>query len=259
MLVGSYLKNIEHKNKFYKFIINHLGILDLHTQIRVKPFLKFLRSNLELFKNKYVLEIGCGSGNNCFELNYYTNTKETIGIDIDGDLINFAIKQAQILNFGPHIKFYKKNFIEFLSSSSKKYDVVILYDVIEHIENPKKLLELVKNILSQNGIIIVSVPTYNYKKVFGRRFHNSIGHLKDGYNFDEISKLFSEFGFSVSHKEYNTGLLSLFGCALYYRLLSNNKYLNFLKQIILYPFSFLDIINNKHISCSLFLVFKKVN
>lgn len=256
MRAGKYLKKIYHKNKFYKLILNTFGILDLHTQIRVKPLLKFLKKNIDLFKDKLILDLGCGSGNNCFEINYYTKTKQSIGVDINQELIEYASQQAEELELSQIINFYHEDILSF--KKNEKYDVVILFDILEHINDPSQIFRFIQKNISEQGIVLVSVPTYLYKKMFGIKFHNYVGHVKDGYSFEEISDLFKHYGFYVYYYKYNTGLFANLGCALYYRFDLRNKYLTLLKQLIFYPFSYLDFFNNKYLSCSIFIVFKPI-
>ncbi len=136
--------------------------------------------------------------------------------------------------------------------------MILFIDIIEHIKNPQELINLSKNKLKNNGIFIVSVPTPLYPKIFGRKFHNKIGHLVEGYSITKIDELFNNCNCQRIIYQYNTGIFSNIGCWLYYnKLIFNNKYLNLLKCLFLYPFIFLDFYNDSKISCSLFAVYKK--
>ena len=43
----------------------------------------------------------------------------------------------------------------------KKYDLIIAMDVIEHINDDKKIIEKLNKKLLKNGKILITVPAYN--------------------------------------------------------------------------------------------------
>jgi len=95
-----------------------------------------------------ILEIGPGKGNNLSALSKFGN------VDILETDLNFTkhIKDNTAVNLG--------NYFQSFSEIEKKYDLIILLDVIEHIENTKVFMQNVTNLLLSNGKIIVSVPAY---------------------------------------------------------------------------------------------------
>ncbi len=137
--------------------------------------------------------------------------------------------------------------------------------MIEHIQNPEELLANCISHLKHDAIVIVSVPTPLYPKFFGRKFHYSIGHLRDGYTIEELDELFNSCGFDRLNFGYNTGFPANIGCWLYYNKPNlKNKYLKFLKHLILLIFfkffdvlGVSDIFNGPNLSCTLFAVYKK--
>ena len=266
MAIGDYYSFISN-NKISKTVYRILGIGDLHTHIRLKPMLSFLKYyfNNNLTSSMKVVELGCGSGINAFEI--YKIAKKFnidlyyIGVDLSQNGIDTANKILQSVkdkDIKRKIVFYQEDANIFLENhNGPQADIILLIDIIEHIRDPEKLIHLSKKILKNKGLFIVSIPTPLYPKFFGRDFHDKIGHLVDGYSLDQLDRLFEKLNCERIIYKYNTGLLSNIGCWLYYNKLSfNNKYFNFLKSIALYPFKFLDIYNNSSISCSLFAVYK---
>jgi len=253
---GRYMGYLKRKNKILNIIYKIFGHLDLHTQIRTRPIVKLIDKKKEMFQDKVILEIGCGSGNNCFEI-IIANPKIVIGVDLNEESIQLADNISKELGYTDKINFICDNAENIDFSKIGKVDILLLIDFLEHIETPSKFLSSIYDILNDDCIILVSVPTYKYKKVFGEKFHNLVGHVKDGYDLNEIRILFNEEKFEVIECSYNTGLFGAIGCFIFYRLMSKNKYLNLLKSLLLYPFSLLDFINNKYISCSMFLIIKK--
>lgn len=52
--------------------------------------------------------------------------------------------------------------IEKISNSSEnKYDLIILRHVLEHLRKPRETLKIINNLLSENGVLYLSVPNFN--------------------------------------------------------------------------------------------------
>lgn len=256
MIVGRYYGRVESKNKIMRFISTIFGILDLHTQMRTEPLMKYIVKMNSDFLEKNIVEIGCGGGSNCFEVFFNSKPKNIVGFDLNNKSIAAATQVAYELGVSDKVKFYSEDITLYDFSSIGNIDCLLLIDFLEHINDPGLFLEHVARNLNIDSTIIISVPTYNYKKVFGEQFHINVGHVKDGYNIIEIEELFKAIGYKVESHSYNTGLVGLIGCFINYRIIFGNKYLNVLKQLLLYPFSALDFINNKYVSSSLFVVLK---
>lgn len=95
-----------------------------------------------------ILEIGPGKGNNLRTLSKFGN------IDILETELSFIqhIKENSTVKVG--------NYYKSFSEIEKKYDLIILLDVIEHIENTKEFINAVTNLLLSEGKLIVGVPAY---------------------------------------------------------------------------------------------------
>lgn len=257
MIVGKYLANIKFKSRFKKFIVSNLGILDLHTQMRTVPLMKYVQAHKQNMKNKNIVEIGCGNGKNCFEVYYIAKPNHVIGFDFDTNAVESANKLSHELKIENQVQFFCEDATKYDFSNTGKIDYLLLIDFLEHIDRPDLFLQSIKSLLNDTSTIIVSVPTYMYKKVFGQKFHIAVGHVKDGYNLSEIEEIFKTIGYHVKIHSYNTGLFGGLGCFLYYRFMIKNPNINIIKQLLLYPFSAIDFINNEKTSSSLFVVLEK--
>ena len=106
----------------------------------------------QFFKNKRVLDLGCGTGE--FLNNYFDMGAICSGVDIES---NFKIKNK--MNF----KLINKEANEFLKNCKKKFDVVFLFEFIEHLGEQDKY-ELFKNLinnLNKNSYIFISTLNKN--------------------------------------------------------------------------------------------------
>ena len=106
----------------------------------------------EFFKNKKILDLGCGTGE--FLNNYHGMGAECSGIDIEN---NFKIKNK--INF----KLINIEANKFLKNCKKKFDVIFLFEFLEHLEEQDKY-QLFKNLsknLNKNAFIFLSTLNKN--------------------------------------------------------------------------------------------------
>jgi 2-polyprenyl-3-methyl-5-hydroxy-6-metoxy-1,4-benzoquinol methylase len=118
--------------------------------------LNFITNTLKdkLPKGSVVLDVGCGNGvisRSLGQLGY-----NVLGIDVSEK----AIDKARQLNPYPHVNF-KVLSAEQLVAEGKQYDAVICSEVLEHLVHPESLLKTLKHSLSDQGILIVTVPNGN--------------------------------------------------------------------------------------------------
>lgn len=109
--------------------------------------------HLPINKDINILEIGCGWGKflKALEINGYKNT---VGVDISKDQIDIAKKNLNIKNA------FLIDSIEYIIDLKENLDIVILSDVLEHLENDYsiKLFSEIRRKLNTGGKIIVQVP-----------------------------------------------------------------------------------------------------
>lgn len=119
------------------------GMNDFADGLQANSTFNFINKNFNLF-NKYVLEVGCG----------------------DGYLLERLFQCGSIcvgLEPGPYVKEIRNNFTiiqDFFPSQKiyNKFDLIIHFNVMEHIENPVMFLQKQKELLTKEGFIICGVP-----------------------------------------------------------------------------------------------------
>lgn len=113
-----------------------------------------------------VLEIGCGNGAlMCQFENYFK-------IPVDGcDLNLFALQNAMTCEG----HFYLYDIYERNPQLSKKYDIILLADVLEHIDNEAGFLKAAGFHLKDGGILVVGVPAH--QKLFSK-YDELVGHKR---------------------------------------------------------------------------------
>jgi 2-polyprenyl-3-methyl-5-hydroxy-6-metoxy-1,4-benzoquinol methylase len=125
--------------------------------------------DLNLNKDAYILDLGCGTGAWLLRLADmgYTNL---YGIDTE-------IEHNKIDRF----RFHKANLdLDDLGLGSQKFDLITAIEVIEHLENPGRLFHHVSNHISKDGFFLLTTP--NVHSLDCRLKYLLTGKLK---SFDE--------------------------------------------------------------------------
>lgn len=80
----------------------------------------------------------------------------------------------------------------------EKFDLIFLFDVLEHVEDDLSALIEIKKRLNENGKLILTVPAYQF--LFGK-FDVESFHFRR-YNMGNISKLVNTSGFKINFSSY---------------------------------------------------------
>jgi len=95
-------------------------------------------------KNKDILDFGCGWGG---FLRNVKNYKSLSGIELRNECINYIQKNIKKIDISDN-----------LNSFNKKFDIITMFHVLEHIPYQIKTLKLLKSKLKNKGKIIIEVP-----------------------------------------------------------------------------------------------------
>lgn len=115
--------------------------------------LKFITDVLQarLPSGAEVLDVGCGNG-------VISRSLGEKGFAVKGiDVSEKAIARARELNRLPNVRFEVVS-AERLVADGHRYHAVICSEVLEHLNDPGKLLGVLHQLLAENGVLIVTVP-----------------------------------------------------------------------------------------------------
>jgi len=125
---------------------------------------------LELCQDKNVLDVGCiGQDFHYSNIEWLHNkiknvTKKLVGVDINKESI-YELKKKQ------YIIYHKDE----LKNLRMKFDVIVISDVIEHVENPVQLLNYYSCFLKKMGKMIVTTPNpFSLRQTFNILLGNDI-------------------------------------------------------------------------------------
>lgn len=177
------------------------------------------------------------------------------GVDVDERAIGVA-KRAQYDLGYDHLSFYCADAITYTPTT--EVDCLLLMDVLEHVRNPAEVVRRLDPYIKKGGYVVISVPTPVYPRVFGRRFHEEIGHLVDGYSLRDLGCIIPE-EYALVQYAYHTGVLAWPACFLYYRYVRNvrSRSLRLVLGALLVPFRWFDLVKGEKTSASLFAVYQK--
>tara|TARA_Y200000002_G_C22661547_1_gene655937 strand:+ start:429 stop:1385 length:957 start_codon:yes stop_codon:yes gene_type:complete len=107
-----------------------------------------------------LLEIGCGHGLLINQLAKSLSKTNCSAWDINQEAVLNTSKISQIMGLENKVNVSINDFCNYENEKccSKKFEVIVLFEILEHIENPLKALLQIRNILEKNGKLIVSIP-----------------------------------------------------------------------------------------------------
>lgn len=158
-------------NKLVREQYNLREFRDSYDREGLNVYFKILRPEV-LFKNKYVLDVGCGVGGKDFEILKY-NPKKIFGIDLSSRNIKYA-QELINKNNKDKLVFLKKDIFKFRDQGM--FDTIISYTTFEHIDKQFLLpiLNKMYKIIKNDGNILIVFNHYNDQ--FGTHLKEYIYH-----------------------------------------------------------------------------------
>lgn len=183
-----------------------------HYKVFKKFFDERFRRIRKHHKNVHnMLDIGCGYG---FWMDYCEKRGiESAGIDISREAVDFAKGKLKL-------NVLEKSLVDL--KTDKKYDLLMLFDIVEHFEDPNEALAACKKLLNRHGLVYIQVPNLLGFKVPMNHGYGLPYHLWQ-FSFKSLRALLRKNGFTVVG--HWTGPMGVIG------EYEKNKYL-FLKKMM---------------------------
>lgn len=160
-------------------------------------------------ENRRVLEVGCGSGGNLELLSHYG---ELHAMEIDDAAREFANKR--------NVCEVRKGSLPDNIPFDTQFDMICLFDVLEHIENDVGTLKALNRLLAPDGVIIVTVPAYDFLWCD----HDTLHFHQRRYTRRQLSALARVAGLRVAYSSYfNCLLFPLIAGVRFFERLTNKK------------------------------------
>jgi 2-polyprenyl-3-methyl-5-hydroxy-6-metoxy-1,4-benzoquinol methylase len=134
---GNYQLALIYKEQYKKVYAKFIEVLE-----------KRLNENKQLLIGKTVLDIGCYTGD-FLELLYYKQA-DVYGIELQSDAVKIANKKLPNRIFQADVTSF--------AFPQKKYDIITILGVIEHVTDPLNLIKNAYKLLKKEGIIMIQTP-----------------------------------------------------------------------------------------------------
>ena len=198
-----------------------------------------------------IMDLGCGEGGVLFDLIQHKTFSETHKIiAVDNDPARLKITQKRL---GKKVQIITDDVNKLKKLQDNSCDLICCLMVIEHLEEPQKMIAQIKRCLKPNGLLylttIIRKPYgyYFYKNANGERTLDP-AHIHEFANIPEITDLVCPQGFeTIQHKKKTTTFsvlesafqifarLSWLNSANSRDIFSNYRFLNFLRNKIKVP------------------------
>ncbi len=178
------------------FYLQYASVEDKHWWfVARRQIIQQVICGLSLPENAQILEAGCGTGGNLQMLSRYGAVS---AMELDEVACQLA-NQRQITRVK---RGHLPDKIPFTSS----YDLILILDVIEHLDDDLSALEALYYKLKPGGYLLVTVPAYQ----FLWSEHDEINHHKRRYRLKDLKHLVKKAKYQVSYGSYfNTFLFPL--------------------------------------------------
>ena len=155
---------------------------------RVEKIIDFCKTHN--FSNPFLMEVGAGFGTFCDEANKFAFFKRIIGVEPTSDGAESCRKKGIVVLEKP---------IEKIDDYNESIDIIVSFEVIEHIFSPNDFIKNCKKMLKPEGLIVITCP--NFKgfdiTVLGKE-SNSLDHEHINlFNLKSLSFLLETNGFEI--------------------------------------------------------------
>lgn len=171
-------------------------------ELRIKTFQRNLKKIGKYMPKKGKgLDIGCAAG-------FFLKVASDQGWSVEGVEPNKTLGEFGRTHYG--VKIHSRNFLS-LEMEKESLDLITLWDVLEHVPDPKAYIKKAFQLLKRGGFIFVNFPDTGsiFARLTGQKWwFVSPVHI---YYFDRknIKRLFEEQGFKVRRIEMHWQTLEL--------------------------------------------------
>ena len=145
-----------------KFENNYIDVLDQLYIDQIDNKKKYFRNIIKKISNMInedddVMEIGSYYG--AFGSEIKNSVNSYTGLELSKHASNYSKKKF-------NLNTVNKNIYEYFKNDDKKFDIIFMFDVLEHLDDPDAILNLCSKNLKKNGRLILS--TMNMDSIFAK-------------------------------------------------------------------------------------------
>lgn len=219
--------------KLQALYIRIFGIPEIGFQIRSMYCRKMLKL-IKIPKNSELLDAGSGIGSYSFLMSDWYPEANIIGQDLDKRKVDFCNSFRKELGI-TNARFEKSD----LTQTPKKggfFNLIVNIDVLEHINDYKKVLSNFNKELANGGYLYIHMPQPNQKRIFKvSRSWLHEDHVREGISIGLFREDLIKAGFTVLALKPTHGFLGSLAWEINHIALAKS----FILGGILYPFLYI--------------------
>ncbi|MEA5593945.1 class I SAM-dependent methyltransferase [Rivularia sp. UHCC 0363] len=170
------------------FYLQYASVEDKHWWfVARRQIIEQVILKLNLPKNAQILEAGCGTGGNLQMLSRYGKVSAMELDEIACQLAN----QRQVIQV-------KRGSLPDNIPFNSQYDLILILDVIEHLDDDLSALKALYYKLKPGGYLLVTVPAYQ----FLWSEHDEINHHKRRYRLTGLKQVVKNAGYKIGYGSY---------------------------------------------------------
>ncbi len=170
------------------FYLQYASVEDKHWWfVARRQIIEKVIQRLNLQKNAQILEAGCGTGGNLQMLSRHGQVSAMELEEVACQLANQRqVTQVKRGSLPDNIPF------------SLQYDLILILDVIEHLDDDLSALKALYYKLKPGGYLLITVPAYR----FLWSEHDDINHHKRRYRLKGLKQVVKKAGYELNYSSY---------------------------------------------------------
>lgn len=184
-----------------RFYIRIFGLPDSIKQQQARKVFSILKK----LSFSSVLDIGCAQGQYSIRIARRYPNLRIKGVDLDEKKIFQAACAKK--KFGLRNLIFVKDDLS-VNTVTEKHDLVLLLQVIEHLRDDRAMLARIRELMSDNGHLIITGPNVRSPIInWSKKYVDIKGHFRDGYTIEHLSKIVVEANFKIKEVRYLSGTI----------------------------------------------------
>lgn len=154
------------------------------------------------------LDAGCG--NAAFSFHACKLGNSVLGISFNADEVRRCSEYRDFLGLDPvRCRFQTHNIYDLLGLG-RRFDQIICFETLEHLERDQEVLGLFARVLNPGGTLHLGTPCLNRKPYYGEVISSveDGGHVRLGYTHDGLEEMLAKEGFEVAVRDKAVGPIS---------------------------------------------------
>jgi SAM-dependent methyltransferase len=129
---------------------------DIFTSSTKKYLIDRVDWMVEQSKGANVLDVGCSQG--IVSILLARNGVSVFGLDVNEQAINYAEKEKmkETVSVQKNLQFVSGDI--FKMDFKERFNTVILGEILEHLDDPQNLIQIVANLLTPDGRLVITIP-----------------------------------------------------------------------------------------------------